>query len=49
MKKDDFDFEGKSLEDYIKSCFFKLQDFFVKCGGRVIVFNNRFIGEEGNE
>lgn len=48
-KKDDLDFEGKSLEDHIKSCPPKLQDFFAKCGGRVIAFNNRLTGEEGNE
>lgn len=48
-KKDDLDFEGRSLEDHIKSCPPKLWAFIAKCEGRVIAFNNRLTGKEGHE
>lgn len=46
IRKDDFDDEGKSLFDYIKIVLGEFKLFFKKCGGRVIVFNNKFKGEE---
>lgn len=49
IRKDDFDEEGRSLEDYIKSVFLNLYVFIEKCGNRVIVFNNRFMGKDSDE
>eukprot|EP00105_Crassostrea_gigas_P015425 XP_011432417.1 PREDICTED: GTPase IMAP family member 7 isoform X2 [Crassostrea gigas] len=48
-RKDDLDEEGKSLYDHIKTVPATLQVFIEKCGGRVIAFNNRLKGEEGDE
>lgn len=38
--KDDFDDEGVEFMDKLKIVFVKFKVFIIKCGGRVIVFNN---------
>lgn len=48
-RKDDLDYERMSLEDHIKSVSGNLQVFLAKCGNRVIAFNNRLIGKEGDK
>lgn len=48
-RKDDLDEEGRDLYDHIKSVPPTLQSLIVKCGGRVIAFNNRLKGNEGDE
>lgn len=48
-RKDELDSEGISLKDYIRSVPPSLQAFIAKCGGRVIAFNNRLKGEQGDE
>lgn len=45
-KKDDLDQDGKHLLDYLKSCPEDFVAFIDKCGGRVIAFSNRYVGEE---
>lgn len=47
-RKDDLDEEGKCLNDHIKSVPANLKIFIEKCGSRVIAFNNRLKGEEGD-
>lgn len=47
-RKDELDSEGISLKDYIRSTPSSLQSFIAKCGGRVIAFNNRLEGEQGD-
>lgn len=47
-RKDDLDYEGRSLEDHIKIVPRNFQVFIEKCGKRVIAFNNRLKGEEGD-
>lgn len=49
IRKDEFDYEERSLEDYIKNVFQNFKLFIEKCGKRYIVFNNRFRGENGDE
>lgn len=48
-RKDDLDEEGRDLYDHIKSVPPTLQSLIEKCGGRVIAFNNRLKGNEGDE
>lgn len=48
-RKDDLDYEERSLEDHIKSVPPNLQAFIEKCGKRVIAFNNRLTGKGGEE
>lgn len=45
-KKDDLDYEGRKLSDYIESAPDKLKMLIRKCGGRVLAFNNRLVGKE---
>lgn len=47
-KKDDLDYEKKSLTDHIKTVPRGLKEFIEKCGGRAIAFNNRLTGEGGD-
>lgn len=39
IRKDDFDYEGEFM-DKLKIIFVEFKVFIIKCGGRVIVFNN---------
>lgn len=39
-RKDELDYEGMKLKEYIKSAPVKLKTFIDKCGGRTIAFNN---------
>lgn len=48
-RKDDLDYEERSLEDYINNVPKILQAFIEKCGKRVIAFNNRLTGEQRDE
>lgn len=48
-RKDDLDYEERSLEDYIKTVPQILQTFIEKCGQRVIAFNNRLKGDQRDE
>lgn len=48
-RKDDLDCDGKSLEDFIKRIPLNLQEIINKSGNRVIAFNNRLKGEEGDK
>lgn len=48
-RKDDLDEEGRTIDDHIKSVPQTLQTFIEKCGKRVIAFNNRLKGDEGDE
>lgn len=48
-RKDDLDYEERSLEDYIKNVPQIFQTFIEKCGQRVIAFNNRLEGEQRDE
>lgn len=45
-RKDDLDFENKSLKDHIETVPLSLQKLIGKCGGRFIAFNNRLTGED---
>lgn len=45
-KKDDLDYEKKSLMDHIKTVPLSLEVFIERSGGRVISFNNRLTGED---
>lgn len=47
-RKDDLDYDGIKLEDYIKRVPVELQTFIKKCGGRTIAFNNREKGDKQN-
>lgn len=47
--KDYLDEEGRTLDDHIKSVPATLQTFIEKCGRRVIAFNNKLKGDEGDE
>lgn len=47
-RKDDLDDEKKTLDDHIKTVPPTLQSFIEKCGNRVIAFNNRLKGDEGD-
>lgn len=47
-KKDDLDYEKKSLTDHINTVPRGLKEFIEKCGGRTIAFNNRLTGEGGD-
>lgn len=46
MRKDDFDEFNISLEDYLVKVFEFFWLFIKKCGGRVVVFNNKLKGSE---
>lgn len=48
-RKDDLDYEGMKLKDYIKSAPAKLKTFINKCGGRTIAFNNYEKGDAQNK
>lgn len=48
-RKDELDLEGIHLDDFIESVPPILQKFIEKCGGRVIAFNNKLKGDEGDE
>lgn len=48
-RKDDLDYEGMKLKDYIKSAPVKLKTFIDKCGGRTIAFNNYEKGDARNK
>lgn len=48
-RKDDLDEEGKTFDDYIKCVPATLQTLIKNCGRRVIAFNNRLNGDEGDE
>lgn len=45
-RKDDLDYEQKSLCDHIKTVPHDLQMFIKECGGRIIAFNNKLKGDE---
>lgn len=45
-RKEDLDQDGMHLSDYLKTCPEDLVAFIDKCGGRVIAFSNRLVGEE---
>lgn len=45
-RKDDLDYENKSLYDHIQTVPYDLQVFIKECGGRIIAFNNKLEGEE---
>lgn len=45
-RKDDLDYEKKSIWNHIETVPQSLQDFIEKCGRRVIAFNNRLTGED---
>lgn len=45
-RKDDLDYEKKSLYDHITTVPHDLQMFIKECGGRIIAFNNKLEGEE---
>lgn len=45
-RKDDLDYEQKSVYDHIETAPCDLLMFVEKCGGRVIAFNNKLKGEE---
>ena len=47
--KDYLEYEGMTLQDYIRRTSDKLQTFIKKCGGRMIAFNNNSTGKEQNE
>lgn len=47
-RKDDLDKDGNSLDDHIKSAPQNMQAFLDKCGKRVIAFDNRLKGKEGD-
>lgn len=47
-RKDDLDYEKKTLIDHIKTVPPSLQVFIKKCGGRIIAFNNRLTGKDGD-
>lgn len=47
-RKDDLDHEKKSVWDHIETVPQSLQEFINKCGRRVIAFNNRLTGEDGD-
>lgn len=47
-RKDDLDYEGMKLKEYIKSAPAKLKTFIDKCGGRTIAFNNYEKGDAQN-
>lgn len=47
-RKDDLDYEGIKLKEYIKSAPTKLKTFINKCGGRTIAFNNNEKGDAQN-
>lgn len=47
-RKDDLDYEGMKLEEYIKSAPAMLKTFINKCGGRTIAFNNNEKGDAQN-
>lgn len=48
-RKDDLDEEGRSLDDHIESVPPTLKTFIEKCGRRVIAFNNKLKGAEGDD
>lgn len=48
-RKDDLDYEERSLEDFLKNVPQIFQTFIEKCGQRVIAFNNRLEGEQRDE
>lgn len=48
-RKDDLDYEGMKLKEYIKSAPAKLKTFIDKCGGRTIAFNNCEKGDAQNK
>lgn len=48
-RKDDLDYSGITFDDYIKCVPATLQTLIEKCGKRVIAFNNRLNGDEGDE
>lgn len=45
-RKDDLDFEGRTLDDHLQTIPQNLKTFIDKCGGRCIAFNNRAKGPE---
>lgn len=47
--KDNLDYVERSFEDHIKNAPRNLQEFIEKCGKRVIAFNNRLKGKEGDK
>lgn len=47
-RKDDLDEEGRTLDDHVESVPQTLKTFIEKCGRRVIAFNNRLKGKEGD-
>lgn len=48
-RKDDLDEEGRTLDDHVESVPQTLKTFIEKCGRRVIAFNNRLKGKEGDD
>lgn len=48
-KKDDLEYEGTDLTDFIKTAPDQLKMLIKNCGGRVIAFNNRLSGEKQND
>lgn len=48
-KKDDLEYEGRHLTDYINTAPDQLKMLIKNCGGRVIAFNNRLSGEKQND
>lgn len=48
-KKDDLDYEGKKISDYLKTVPDNLNNFINRCGRRVIAFNNYLEGQAQDE
>lgn len=48
-KKDEFEYEGSHISDYIKTAPEKLKILIGNCGGRFIAFNNRLKGKEQDQ
>lgn len=48
-KKDEFEYEGSHISDYIKTAPEKLKTLIGYCGGRFIAFNNRLKGKEQDQ
>ncbi|XP_078340956.1 GTPase IMAP family member 4-like [Crassostrea virginica] len=48
-RKDQLDAKNVTIEEYVKGCPYKLQQFIEKCGNRVLAFDNNLEGLEQNE
>lgn len=48
MRKDEFDSENISLKSFLFNVLKKLREFIEKCDKWIIVFNNKFKGDESD-